>query len=182
MKKITLVFTLMFCVFVNIYAQEVTVEEPDFAEETLMILSDTYAVPLARENGFFKYLRGWSKVKTMLVVDGKSSHSYTVKGKSTTRLIIKAKDNLTDPNSFINIFKFEIKNNERRYDLSELGLGSKYKTNNIASISYKAKKYGESSYLITMDGLTPGEYGIFFGDPNITNSVNGWKVTTFTVE
>ena len=104
------------------------------------------------------------------------------KGASTTRLIIKAKDNNTDPNSFINIFKFEIKGDERRYQLAEAGTLSKTETNNLSSIEYKAKKYGESSYLIKMEGLTPGEYGIVIGDPNNQNTKNTMKVTTFTVE
>ena len=47
---------------------------------------------------------------------------------------------------------------------------------------YKAKKYGESSYLIIIDDLTPGEYGIVIGDPNNANTKNGMKVTSFTVE
>ncbi len=181
MNKALLALTMVFCMSMNINAQELTVKEPEFAEETLILLSDTYAEPLARENGFFQFVRGWSKVKTMLVVDGIRSHSYTAKGKSTTRLIIKAVDNKTDPNSFINIFKFVIKNDQRRLELSEAGLSGKFKTNNMSNIDYRAKKYGESSYLITITGLAPGEYGIVIGDPQTTTK-NAWKVTTFTVE
>ena len=140
MKKTVLVFTMIFSMIMNICAQEVTVKEPDFVEETLMLLSDSYAEPLKRENGFFQFVGGWTKVKTMLVVDGIRSHNYTVKGKSTTRLIIKAKDNQTDPNSFISIFKFVIKKDQRRYDLAEKGMSGKYKTHNLASINYIAKK------------------------------------------
>ena len=182
MKKTILLLVTTFTMYLNVSAQEVTVEEPEFAEETLLLLSDTQGETLAREDGFFQFSRGWSKVKTMLVLSGIRSKSYTAKGKTTTRLVIKAKDNLTDPHSFINIFKFEVKNDERRYQLSEAGLGGKYKTNNLSSINYSAKRYGESSYLITLNGLTPGEYGIVIGDPNTANTKNAWKVTTFAVE
>ena len=44
------------------------------------------------------------------------------------------------------------------------------------------KKYGESSYLIVLEGLKPGQYGILLGDPNSLTGKNQFKVTTFEVE
>ena len=96
--------------------------------------------------------------------------------------LIKAADNKTDPNSFISVFKFEVKGKERRYQLAETGTFSKTESNNLSSVEYKAKKYGESSYYIVLEDLTAGEYGIVIGDPNHENTKNGMKVTTFTVE
>lgn len=167
---------------------QVTVAEPEFAEETLLLTSDKEGVKLTRENGTVKtkagaslYITGIGKVKSRLTLEGTTSRS-KVKGASTTRLIVKAADNKTDPNSFINIFKFEIKGKERRYQLAEAGTLSKSESNNLASIEYQAKKYGESSYYIVMEDLEPGEYGIVIGDPNSDNSKNTMKVTTFTVE
>lgn len=55
-------------------------------------------------------------------------------------------------------------------------------SNNLSSVEYKAKKYGESSYYIVLEDLTAGEYGIVIGDPNHENTKNAMKVTTFTVE
>ena len=104
------------------------------------------------------------------------------KGASTTKLIIKAVNNTTDPNSFISIFKFEVKGKERRYQLAESGTLSKTEENNLSSVEYKAKKYGQSSYLLVLENLQPGEYGIVIGDPNNANTKNTMKVTTFTVE
>ncbi len=66
--------------------------------------------------------------------------------------------------------------------MAESGTLSKTETNNLSSVEIKAKKYGESSYLIQIDDLTPGEYGIVLGDPNNQNTKNSMKVTTFTVE
>ena len=54
--------------------------------------------------------------------------------------------------------------------------------NNLSNIDYKAKKYGESSYLIVLENLQPGEYGIVIGDPDNENTKNRMKVTTFSVE
>ena len=60
---------------------------------------------------------------------------------------MKAEDNKTDPKSFINIFKFDIyKNKERRYQLAEVGTLSATKNNNLSSVDFDAKKYGEASY------------------------------------
>lgn len=189
MKKIISLVSLLLILTTTLsYAQEVTVTEPEFAEETLLLTSNNEGVKLNRENGTIKtkagaslYLTGIGKVKSRLTLKGIQSLS-KAKGSSTTKLIIKAANNLTDPNSFISIFKFEIKGDERRYQLAESGTLSKTETNNLSSVDFKAKKYGESSYYIFMDDLTPGEYGIVMGDPNSTNTKNGLKVTTFTVE
>lgn len=189
MKKVFAIVTLMLVCNLNaVFAQNVTVEEPEFAEETLLLSSDTEGTKLNRENGSIKskagaslYLTGIGKVKSRLTLKGKESSS-PIKGKSTTRLIIKATDNKTDPNSFINIFKFEIKGKERRHQIAEAGTYSATESNNLASVDYKAKKYGESSYYLVLENLEPGEYGIVLGDPNSENTKNIMKVTTFTVE
>ena len=187
-QKIFLSFVIALATLTSASAQNVTVKEPEFAEETLLLTSDSEGIKLSRENGTVKtkagaslYLTGIGKVKTRLTLKGTKSTSKGVGG-STTRLIVKAKDNNTDPNSFISIFKFEVTRKERRYQLAEAGTLSKTESNNLASVEYKAKKYGESSYYIVMENLTPGEYGIVIGDPNNENTKNGMKVTTFTVE
>lgn len=171
----------------NMNAQ-VTVEEPEFSEETLLLTSDSEGVLLRRENGYVKakagaslYLTGIGKIKSRLTLEGIKSVN-EIKAKPNARIIIKSKDNTTDPNSFINIFKFEIYKKERWYQLAEAGTLSATKTNNLSSVDFKAKKYGESSYLIQLENLTPGEYGIIIGDPNTQNTKNGMKITTFTVE
>ena len=186
MKKIFLLFVMLIC-GISINAQ-VTVSEPEFADETLLLTSNGQGVLLKRENGTVKtkagaslYLVGIGKVKSRLTLAGVHSAS-TIKGAATTRLIIRAKDNTTDPNSFISIFKFDVTKKERRYQLAESGTLSKTETNNLSSVEFKAKKYGKSSYLLLLEDLQPGEYGIVIGDPNNTNEKNSMKVTTFTVE
>ena len=187
MKKFFMMLLVSTCLTTASHAQ-VKVEEPEFAEETLLLTSNTQGVKLSRENGTVKtkagaslYLTGIGKVKSRLTLQGAKSTS-KVKGSTETRLIVKAINNETDPNSFINIFKFEVKGKERRYQLAEAGTLSKTETNNLSSVDYKAKKYGKSSYLLVLEGLTPGEYGIVIGDPNHENTKNAMKVTTFTVE
>ena len=187
MKKMIITVLISLCASMNMNAQ-VTVEEPEFSEETLLLTSDSEGVLLRRENGYVKakagaslYLTGIGKIKSRLTLEGIKSVN-EIKAKPNARIIIKSKDNTTDPNSFINIFKFEIYKKERRYQLAEAGTLSATKTNNLSSVDFKAKKYGESSYLIQLENLTPGEYGIIIGDPNTQNTKNGMKITTFTVE
>ena len=126
MKKFLIMLFASVCSTTATYAQ-VKVEEPEFAEETLLLTSNTQGVKLSRENGTVKtkagaslYLTGIGKVKSRLTLQGTKSTSQ-VKGSTETRLIVKAINNETDPNSFINIFKFEIKGKERRYQLAEAG-------------------------------------------------------------
>ena len=182
-----MIFALV-CAFACVSAQNVTVPEPDFIEETLLLTSDTSAVKLTRENATIKtkigasvYLFGIGKAKSRLTIKGRKSAS-KAEGEATTRLIVKGANNNTDPNSFINIFKFPVKGNERRYQVAEAGTFSPTEKNNLAAIEYQAKKYGESSYLLTLTNLEPGEYGIYIGDPYTENTKNNMKITTFTVK
>ncbi len=186
MKKFLLSLVMLAC-GMSMNAQ-VTVTEPEFADETLLLVSNSEGVLLKRESGTVKtkagaslYLVGIGKVKSRLTLAGTTSAS-KAQGSETTRLISKAKDNNTDPNSFISSFKFDVTSKERRYQIAESGTLSKTETNNLASIEFKAKKYGKSSYLIVLENLKPGEYGIIIGDPNNVNEKNGMKVTTFTVK
>lgn len=187
MKKF--IFVFLFGLFFAAGAQaQVSVAEPEFAEQTLLLTSDSKGTLLTRENGTVKtkagaslYLTGIGKVKSRLTVAGTTSKS-AVQGGRTTRLIVKAKDNATDPQSFISIFKFEVKGKERRYQLAESGTLSKTESNNLSSVDYDAKRYGKNSYYLVLNDLEPGEYGIVIGDPNTENTKNGMKVTTFTVK
>lgn len=187
MNKVLLTFVFALLGMLQVNAQ-VTVAEPEFADQILLLVNDNKGVLLSRENGTVKakagaslYLVGIGKVKSRLTLPGKMSTS-KVKGGATTRLIIKAKDNETDPRSFVSIMKFEVTGKERRYQLFETGTLSKTESNNLSSVDFNAKKYGKSSYYVVLEDLKPGEYGIVLGDPNNTTEKNSYKVTTFTVE
>ncbi len=186
MKKI-LFTALLSVIIIHAKAQQITVEEPEFAEQSLVLTSDAAGKLLPRENAVLKtkaaaslYLTGIGKIKTRITLNGKNSTTI-VKKEPTIKLIVKAVDNKTDPKSFINLFKFEVKQNKRQALVSELGTFSGASENSLSSIDYNAKKYGESSYLISLDNLTPGEYGMIMGDPNALTKKNTLMVTTFRV-
>lgn len=184
----TLFITIFCCLtVVGIRAQHIVVAEPEFSDETLWVTSDSTSVKLPRENASVKtkagasvYLFGVGKVKSRITLSGVESPLKMPKS-SIIRLIVKANDNNTDPNSFINIFKFELKKRERRIQVSETGFFSGTEKNSLANINYQAKKYGTSSYLIMIENLPEGEYGISIGDPNNLTDKNQFKITTFSI-
>ena len=186
MKKIlSTAFVAMLAI--NAMAQQVTVAEPEFAEQSLVLTSDSTFIMLPRESASLKakasaslYLTGIGKVKSRITLKGGGSTA-VVKQEPTKRLIVKAADNKTDPKSFISLFKFEAKANKRQALVSEMGTFSGSSENSLSNIDFEAKKYGEASYLLYLNNLTPGEYGILFGDPNALTGKNSYKVTTFCI-
>ena len=92
MKKLILSLIVTLTSVTGLMAQSITVTEPEFAEETLLLTSDSQGVKLSRENGTIKtkagaslYLTGIGKVKSRLTLKGIKSTSKAVGG-STTRL------------------------------------------------------------------------------------------------
>lgn len=188
MKKALFTMLFMFLGITVTFAQKVTVPEPEFADQTYLLTSNSEYVKLPREAGVVKtkagaslYLTGIGKVKTRFTLSGKTAAVSAPAGQDV-RLIVRAANNSTDPESFINIFPFEVKGKERRAQLAEVGTLSAAKENSLGQINFQAKKYGTSSYLIVIKDLKLGEYGISLGDPDKMNEKNGMKVTTFSVK
>lgn len=186
MNKFLMLLVTFFCA-IGINAQEVTVPEPEFADQAYLLTSNSTYTKLPRETGYIKtkagaslYLTGIGKVKTRVTIAGKESSVSVPAGE--VRIILKAKDNATDPQSFISAFQFEIKGKERRAQIAEAGTLSASKSNTLGQLEFNAKKYGESSYILIFDNMHPGEYGITIGDPNADNKKNDLKVTTFSVK
>lgn len=181
--------TLLMAVMMNItfagnaMAQNVT--EPEYIGQVAHIQEDGKHLILTKEEAQMKTktsgfgyipIPGSSlldKGKTFLQVKGCSSPTKIDKGKVT--FIIRVKDNNEDPKNALGIFKFEAKKKERRFMMAEVGILSGAKAiSSFNTIPYEVKKHGESSYLVTIGDLTPGEYGI------VTSDIG--NVSTFSVE
>ena len=67
MKKLLLALLLVLTYVTSMTAQNVTVEEPEFAEETLLLTSDSQGVKLSRENGTIKTKAGASLYLTGII-------------------------------------------------------------------------------------------------------------------
>lgn len=152
---------------INSTAQEI--EEPEFVGEIVLVKGDGQSQLLDKNYANFRKGISWkhnSMNALSLNVDGSKAECRTEPG--TVKLIVRAVDNNSDPMAVINIYRFKSKSKRRSVILSsdnsdQLLNSSKSFTNDL--IKFQAKKYGERSYLLTVN-LSEGEYGIIVNNPN----------------
>jgi hypothetical protein len=77
---------------------------------------------------------------------------------------VRAPDNESDPITVINIFKLKAGRKDRKAAAALGNFGSN--TEGLDLLNYNAKRFGKSSYLITLMEKPAGEYGIIVNDPN----------------
>lgn len=182
MKHLILTTTLF---LYALLCQAQNIQEPEYKGQVAMLKADSTIVLLQKENGEQKAkssmfgaipIPGASlldKTKAWLTVKGVSSPNKITS--KTFSLVIRVKDNSEEPKNAFGVFKFEVKKKERRYQMADIGVLSGAKaTTNFTTVSYDAKKFGTSSYLVTFNNLEGGEYGIVAGDFS--------SIATFSVE
>ncbi|WP_158211084.1 hypothetical protein [Myroides phaeus] len=169
MKKM-IYFTFLFLITLNVNAQDF--KEPSFIGECLLIKPDNTTVLLEKHltqnrtvSSTGLMLTGIGKVRTQLQIPGCCS-KIAVNQNDKIQFIIKNTENSTDPFSIIKIFKFEAKKKFRRAEVSSASNFGTKKSNNFENITFTGEKFGESSYLINVDSIEPGEYGIMILNPN----------------
>ncbi|MCM1484288.1 MAG: hypothetical protein NC043_08115 [Muribaculaceae bacterium] len=148
--------------------------EPKWAGEVAVLQvidGDTIAVPAEKSN---VKLRTSASAGLILFDIGNVREKMIIKGgRSTTQiklgypimLIVRCKDNLNDPASFIQVLEFEEKKKERRIELAKLNWLGTLTQNDLDHVPYKADKYGESSYILTLEPQF-GEYGVRVLNPD----------------
>lgn len=168
MLRITLSILFFTSVWYGCSAQ---LKEPEFVGEALLINRQDSLVPLDKEIGDFSSGVSWSanswNALNLEVQRGKAN--LRIKPISNNiELIVKAVDNDTDPLSIIRIYKFKPKSKKRTVLISEDNSGTlmKSRTNSKSEVRFTGKKYGEKSYLLTLNNISPGEYGIVVSNPN----------------
>jgi len=77
---------------------------------------------------------------------------------TNSQFIVRVSDNSINPNDVLSIVKTKIENSKRTWKFS-----------NPEYIEFMAKKYGKSSYLITVPKFTIGQYAICFKNSNSVN-------------
>lgn len=174
MKNI-LSILLYLVVFSGAFAQ---VTEPAFIGE-VHVLNGNSSICLEKKRasvetkaGVSMYIVGMGKISSKITVDNSNSQ-IRLDPNSELKFIVKTRDNNIDPISIVNFFKFihtSPRKNIRYAEVSSVGTFSGASTNNFDFIDFKAEKYGESSYLLTVLGLDVGEYGIIVNDPSMTGS------------
>ena len=182
MKKYFLFSICAFICCVSVNAQNIS--EPEYNGQVALVNADSTTTILQKEVGGHKAkssafglipIPGSSlldKTKSYISVKGAESPNKIASKKFS--LIIRVKDNNEEPKNAFGIFKFETKKKERRFQMMELGFGSTSVNTNFNTVDYDVKKFGTSSYLVTISNLEAGEYGVVS---------NGFEsISTFSVK
>lgn len=148
-----------------------TTPEPEFIGEIVTVRPDGTVAKLEKQSVQMRtranasaVIFGIGKAKTKLIIEGPKAGVRLTAGQPAS-FIVRAVDNATDPMSIINVFRFEAKKDKRMAE----GLGQQFRqreTNKLERLSFTGRKFGESSYLITLDETPAGEYGITVSNPN----------------
>ncbi len=172
MKKIISSLLLLLIVLTG-FSQKITVAEPDF-EGQIFYVENNASLDL-EENMYYskkgksigRMVSGIGKVKARLVVDGNSSPVKITKKEKLYFVCNYNGSNKTLPSKIIECLKFKPEKNTREY-LIATSSNVSGQTNNSQLIleKFKAKKYGEHSYLIVFTNLAVGEYGFSIGGKN----------------
>lgn len=187
MRKILIVAILLCACFTANSQTNMNVPEPEFVGEVVVVRADSTTLyqTLPKERASKRtvasatmYLIGLGDVKTKLSI--KEHYSpLQISDEFEYKFIVKAISNEFDPISIIRFFKLEREGDyEKRRTavlLKDSSLGA-LETNTREFVNFTAKKYGESSYILTVK-LSEGEYGITVNSVDEANSV----VATFGV-
>lgn len=147
--------------------------EPEWTGEVaiLKIDGDTLSIPTEKT---IPQIKTSASAGRLLVGIGNVRKKVVIKnGRSTTQiqprdvvtLVVKCKDNDTDPTTFIQVVKFEEKKKERKTELANVNWLGNVTEGNMEYINYNGKKYGKSSYILTF-AAPEGEYGVRVLNPN----------------
>lgn len=170
MKHLAVVIAVLAC-FSTCIAQSF---EPKWAGEVVLLDiagNDTTSVATEKANVQIKTSNSAGR---LLVGIGNTRRKISIKGgQSTTQfptgkdvvLIIKCKDNESDPSTFIQIVKFEEKKKERRAELANVNWLGNVSEGTMTLMPFEADMYGKSSYILKMPS-EPGEYGVRILNPN----------------
>lgn len=176
-KRTILPVLCTFAVVLGLSAQQANLAEPKFIGEVMLVQPDGTASLLEKHNAVVKtkagaslYLVGIGSVKSRIHIPGGAAG---VRGKAgAIQLIIRARDNESDPLSIIRIFAFQAKKKERRAVIASSATFSGTEMNNLDLQSFTADRFGEKSYILTLPACPPGEYGVIIDEPNTVSEKN----------
>lgn len=179
MKKL-LVILALFYLLPAMSQQNEAIPEPEFIGEVYIanIERAQYRL-LPKERASRRVVNVFNSVTTRLILEERQS-PFEVGDNMDYVVIIKAEDNTRDPRSLFQIFKFGINFSDERF--VELGSGTvggnfnQSETNTKSFIPFTAKKFGDSSYVLSFD-ISPGEYGIISDSYDDTFQI----ISTFSV-
>ena len=169
MRKLFIILLTAMTVITANAQNNVTVPEPEFIGQVVVLTSDSTGITLPKEKSAIKAsgthwgmvpvpgLGLLDKAKTKLVLAGRNAANNFKAG--TIRFVIRVEKQEADPASYLRIVKFEVKKKTRESVISEFGLIQGMSADFSSSESFDVKKYGESSLLISLQ-VEPGQYGV----------------------
>lgn len=147
--------------------------EPEWVGEVLVLTVDGDTVPTKTEkcnvqiktsSSAARIITGFGNINQKISIKGGQSPTQIGKDKPIC-LIVKCKDNESDPTSFIQIIKFDAKKKERKAELAKVNWIGNVSENNMTYLPFEAKRYGKNSYLLQIEPQE-GEYGVRVLNPN----------------
>ena len=145
--------------------------EPDFEGEVVGVYPDGTTKRLEKQNTRIKtggsvYVAGFTvnKTKTKVLIEGGAA-GVRFRSDEPLQLIARAKDNNSDPMSIVRVFKMKSNKKQRSAVIAAAGTFNTT-SNDMEYLPFEAKKYGESSYLLTFEQRPAGEYGVIISNPN----------------
>lgn len=146
--------------------------EPEFIGEVNLVKDNSNPVLLDKETvkiktkaGASLYIVGIGSVKSRITIETPQA-SVRAKANEPFSLIIRCVDNASDPLAVISIFQFDKKGKQRRAEISSSNTFGGVSEGNMKMVKYTAKKFGTSSYKVTINQPVAGEYGIMVKNPN----------------
>lgn len=166
MKTISIIITILLTANYT-FSQNIKILEPEW-EGNAVYVNDSVGsgLELEKQKAYSKananaslIVTGVGKVKAKSCVNGGSSN-VIINSNKNIQFIVKHSSNKVDPRMIINLFKLESDSKKRCAEVASLGSFSGSKTRNIDYVQFTAKKYGETSYLITIESIEDGEYAL----------------------
>ena len=144
-----------------------TTPEPEFIGEIVTVRPDGTVAKLEKQSVQMRTRANASAVIFGIgkAIEGPKAGVRLTAGQPAS-FIVRAVDNATDPMSIINVFRFEAKKDKRMAEMASVSSFGSVKSNKLERLSFTGRKFGESSYLITLDETPAGEYGITVSNPN----------------
>jgi len=181
---VLLAFTLS---AIGAFAQSI-VKEADFVGNVRVLNADSTTTNLDKYSAQVKTKATGSKIwwgigssKAFAVVPGTTSSSVFQSGQSI-ELLVRSTNNELDPTSIVQVFQYEVKGKNRRAHMGKVNNLYGNSSIGLESMSFDGKKFGKSSYIITLPKLNAGEYGVYVRNPNLENDDKNLVLYSFTVK
>lgn len=142
-------------------------------QDSISIPTEKCNVKIKTSHSAGLLLTGFGNTRRKVVIQGGLSQ-VQITPQNEVALIVKCKDNESDPTSFIQIVKFESKKKERKTELANVNWLGETSEGNMNIVQYDAEQYGKSSYILKFHPQD-GEYGVRILNPNN----NDEKITIF---